>query len=236
MNTRILKLAALLATAMIALVVVAYVLHFGGNWADSHEKWGQFGDYFGGTLNPLFAMLAFLALLWSIALQASEFNQATEHLAEQTRLAREEAQSTRKDKISLELLEVIKDIDARIAAIMATDISKPGSAPIVTIAHMASEAERLSNTTESSNAYDQFLEQAGIGGSLIESSTRELLHLVEKMREFITEYSSARQGSYAPIIVYYADKIFHLLHLVHDLGGAQGDTFQFFATIADPNG
>lgn len=236
MNTRFIKLAALLATTLVIAVSSSYVWVFGARWSESQERWGQFGDYFGGTLNPLFAMLAFLALLWSIALQASEFKHATEHLAEQTRLAREDAEATRRDNTSRELLEVIKDIDARIGAILATDITKPGTTPRVTISHMASEAERLSNSDESSPAYASFLEQARTKGSIVEASTRELLHLVEKMRDFIADYSSARQGSYAPIIVYYADKVFHLLHLVHDLGGAKGDTFQFFATVADPHG
>ena len=236
MTTRLIKFAALLATTLVVAVIGAYVWNFGADWAESQDKWGQFGDYFGGTLNPLFAMLAFLALLWSIALQASEFKQAIHHLAEQTRLAREEAEATRRDKISRELLEVIKDIDARISAVLATDITKPGTTPRVTISQMASEAERLANSDESSSAYASFLEQARAKGSIVEASTRELLHLVEKMREFIADYSNARQGSYAPVIVYYADKVFHLLHLVHDLGGAKGDTFQFFATVADPHG
>lgn len=236
MNTRLINFAAIFATALLVAVVGAYVWNFGAHWTDSQEEWGQFGDFVGGTLNPVFAMLAFLALLWSIALQASEFKQATQHLSAQTRLAREEAEANRRDKISLELLEVIKDIDARIGAVLATDISEPGTVLRVTVSHMASEAERLSNSDETSAAYESFLEQAGAKGSIVEASTRELLHLVEKMREFITDYSNARQGSYAPVIVYYADKVFHLLHLVHDLGGAKGDTFQFFATIADSHG
>ena len=172
----------------------------------------------------------------SISLQASEFKQATQHLSDQTLLAREEAEANRRDKISRELLEVIKDIDARIGAVLATDISAPRTAPRVTVSHMASEAERLSNSDETSAAYESFLEQAGNKGSIVEASIRELLHLIEKMREFITDYSNARQGSYAPVIVYYADKVFHLLHLVRDLGGAKDDTFEFFATVADPHG
>ncbi len=236
MNTRLIKFAAVFATALLIAVVGAYVWNFGARWSDSQDKWGQFGDFVGGTLNPVFAMLAFLALLWSIALQASELKQATQHLSDQTRLAWEEAEANRRDKISRELLEVIKDIDKRISAVLATDVSKPGTAPSVTISYMAFEAERLSNSDETSAAYASFLEQAGTKSSIVEASTRELLHLVEKMREFISEYSNARQGSYAPVIVYYADKVFHLLHLVHDLGGAKGDTFQFFATVADPQG
>lgn len=236
MNTRLINFAAILATTLLVSVIGAYVWNFGVHLSDSQDKWGQFGDFVGGTLNPVFAMLAFLALLWSIALQASEFNQATQHLSDQTRLAREEAEANRRDKISRELLQVIKDIDARIGAVLATDVSPPGMALRVTISHMASEAERLSNSGETSAAYESFLEQAGTKGSIVEASTRELLHLVEKMREFITDYSTARQGSYAPVMVYYADKVFHLLHLVQDLGGAKGDTFQFFAAIADPHG
>jgi uncharacterized membrane protein len=236
MNTRIIMFAALLATALIAAVICAYVLQFGIAPAVTQGNWGTFGDYFGGILNPVFAMLAFVALLWSISLQASEFQKAAEHLSEQTRLAREEAEAGRRDKISRELLEVIRDIDSRIGAILSTEVSVPGAMPRLTVAHMASEAERLSNSSDASSSYTSFLEHARASGTLLEASARELLHLVEKMREFIAEYSNARQGSYAPVIVYYADKVFHLLHLVHDLGGAKGDTFQFFATVADPHG
>lgn len=236
MNTRPFKIAAIVSAVLVLAVVSSYVLNFGPKFSSSSETWGQFGDFFGGTLNPAFAMLAFLALLWSIALQASEIERTSRHLSEQVRLACEEAETARRDRLSQELLVVIKDLDARINAVLSSTVSPPGKTPLLTIWHMTSEAERLAQSTESSSQYDEFIRLAHEKGSMVEASTRELLHLVEKMREFIFEYSSARQGSYAPIIVYYADKVFHLLHLIHDLGGAKEDTFQFFATIADPHG
>jgi hypothetical protein len=234
MKTHHLVIAAVLAALLVALVAGAYTWNFGLSWPESHEKWGQFGDYVGGTLNPLLALLAFLALLWSLALQALALRQASDQFVEQGRLAREESEATRRDKVSRELLEVIKDIDERIQKILATSISPSSHAPSLAISHMASEAERLANSEEESAAYASFLEQAGIKGTLVEASTRELLYLIEKMRKFIGDYSDARQGTYAPIIEYYADKVFHLLHLAHDLGGAKGDFFEFFATVADP--
>lgn len=236
MNTRPVKIAAIVSAVLVLAVAGSYALRFGPKVSNDTGAWGQFGDFVGGTLNPVFAMLAFLALLWSIALQADEFERASSHLAEQVRLAREEAEAARRDRLSQDLLEVIKDLDARINAVLATTVSPENTTPQLTVWHMASEAERLAESTETSLAYDKFLELAHVKGTIVEASTRELLHLVEKMREFISEYSSARQGSYAPIIVYYADKVFHLLHLVHDLGGTREDTFHFFAKIADPHG
>jgi hypothetical protein len=236
MNTRPVRIATIVSAGVVLAVAGIYALNFGPKLSDNTGTWGEFGDFFGGTLNPVFGMLAFLALLWSIALQAAEFERASSHLSEQVRLTREEAEAARRDRLSQELLEVIKDLDARINVVLATTVSPTGTTPQLTVWHMASEAERLAQSTEVSPAYERFIELAHDRGSLVEASTRELLHLVEKMREFISEYSSAKQGSFAPIIVYYADKVFHLLHLVHDLGGAKGDTFTFFASVADPHG
>lgn len=236
MNTLHFKIAVAFSVAIVIAMVAFYSLNIGPPISKGAAAWSEFGEFFGGMLNPIFAMLAFLALLWSIALQRSEFDRASFHLSEQIRLAREEAESTRKDRLSQELLEVIKDIDVRLNEILAIDVSAPGTTPRITVRHMASEAERLAHSAEVSPSYSRFLELAHEKGSLVEASTRELLHLVERMRDFISDYSSARQGDYAPIIIYYADKVFHLLHLVNDLGGAKDDTYQFFATVADPHG
>lgn len=38
---------------------------FGGSPADSHDRWGQFGDLVGGVLNPLIGALALAAATWA---------------------------------------------------------------------------------------------------------------------------------------------------------------------------
>lgn len=50
------------------------------------EKFGQFGDFVGGTLNPILAFLSFMALLYTIKIQMDEL-----------KLSREELESTRKE-------------------------------------------------------------------------------------------------------------------------------------------
>lgn len=50
------------------------------------EKFGQFGDFVGGTLNPILAFLSFMALLYTIKIQTDEL-----------KLSREELEATRKE-------------------------------------------------------------------------------------------------------------------------------------------
>lgn len=50
------------------------------------EHFGQFGDFIGGTLNPILAFLSFMALLYTIKIQMDEL-----------KLSREELEATRKE-------------------------------------------------------------------------------------------------------------------------------------------
>lgn len=55
--------------ALMAIVGFFYASNFTGGVAVSQEKWGQFGDYFGGVLNPILSFFAFSALLYTVYLQ-----------------------------------------------------------------------------------------------------------------------------------------------------------------------
>ena len=67
-----------LLVAVIALGL--YFWSFNDQLADKQETWGQFGDFIGGTLNPLFAVTALFALLYTIRLQSEELRASREEL------------------------------------------------------------------------------------------------------------------------------------------------------------
>ncbi len=60
-----------------------YAKTFKGELSNSQEVWGQFGDYFGGLLNPVLSFFAFCALLCTIHLQFKASADADEHHDEQ---------------------------------------------------------------------------------------------------------------------------------------------------------
>lgn len=78
-------------TILVAMLVVAvgvsviaggaYVLNFyGHSVAEGTDAWGQFGDYFGGILNPVFGFLSVMALLVALVLQNRELRLSTQEL------------------------------------------------------------------------------------------------------------------------------------------------------------
>jgi uncharacterized membrane protein len=76
---------AISAMAVALLLLVAtfaiYFWVFSGPLTQSNEKWGQFGDYVGGVLNPIFAFFGFIALLITLILQSRELQHSTRELA-----------------------------------------------------------------------------------------------------------------------------------------------------------
>lgn len=235
------KLRALITAAIVALFAIGaisftYIAAFGTARSADPAVWGQFGDYFGGVLNPLFALAAFLSALWSISVQQREARAASEQLAVQTELARKELESLASERLGEEFLHVIRDIDQRLASLLQSVISPPGVAQATTISQMVAEAERLATSGGTSASFNQFLHQANTPGSVIEAPVREIKYLVNKLREFLGHYSKHKATGFAPVLVYYADKAYQLLYMLEALGGMPADTRKFFATVGDLHG
>ena len=73
-----------IAVLMAAAVLYWYALHFGAEPSGTHGRWGEFGDYVGGLLNPGIAFLALLALVWTIHLQTRELRESVSSFSRQT--------------------------------------------------------------------------------------------------------------------------------------------------------
>lgn len=106
----------LFAVAFVAIVVGAYVINFAvihqSQFSTETSDWGQFGDYIGGILNPLFAFLAFAGVLYTVHLQSAEL-----------RLARRQSELD-------ELQRLISSISKEADSILNQKPSELGNPPI----------------------------------------------------------------------------------------------------------
>ena len=66
---RLLVVIVMVVALLIVLVALFYVKNFTTQLASSQEVWGQFGDYFGGVLNPILSFFAFCTLVFTVYLQ-----------------------------------------------------------------------------------------------------------------------------------------------------------------------
>jgi uncharacterized membrane protein len=79
-GSRFLLLLIPISGAIFIFVITAYVANFATGISPEQEIWGQFGDYVGGVLNPIFGFLSLIALLFTLRLQARELRISTQEL------------------------------------------------------------------------------------------------------------------------------------------------------------
>ena len=111
----------LLLIAGFALVAAVwwYVRNFGPSPSGSREVWGQFGDYLGGTLNPIFGFLTLVAIVMTLAVQTRQLEVSHEQL----KLSQAELEATREElrksaEAQLETASALKQ-QARLSALSA---------------------------------------------------------------------------------------------------------------------
>jgi len=78
----LLVIAVLLAIAVILAVSINYFSSFPSIRSTDQAVWGQFGDYFGGVLNPLLSFFALVGLMVTLRSQQSESKKSEERHAE----------------------------------------------------------------------------------------------------------------------------------------------------------
>lgn len=78
-------LVATVAILLITGVALRYTTIFSTRISGSQETWGQFGDYFGGVLNPILSFFAFMALLFTLHEQKQSSKDNEKRHEEQTR-------------------------------------------------------------------------------------------------------------------------------------------------------
>lgn len=77
----ILFLLAIMAVLLVGLVLTLYFTHFDGEFSKSNDDWGTFGDFVGGTLNPILAFFSFVALLITLVMQSKQLELSSKELS-----------------------------------------------------------------------------------------------------------------------------------------------------------
>ncbi|QCG49880.1 hypothetical protein [Aeromonas schubertii] len=89
----IMSLIIVIAVLSSFLVIGLYIYNFNGPLSNKNETWGTFGDFIGGTLNPIFSFLGLISLLITLHLQRKTLDLSIEEL----RLSRAELKQTREE-------------------------------------------------------------------------------------------------------------------------------------------
>lgn len=148
---------ALIAIALIAIIVVfgLYLLYYPNRISTDHSSWGQFGDYFGGVLNPILGFFTVLLLIITLRISyqtlkvsKDELEKATDMLGlakdeikltqealeqskEEVRQAKEatekQVEHLKDEAFKSELSNIIKEVDSEIQDILKIRAASQGA-------------------------------------------------------------------------------------------------------------
>jgi hypothetical protein len=204
--------AALVLAVLFYLVpVIAYMNTFGWVRGSSHEQWGQFGDFIGGFLNPLYALLAFIAVLVSLSLQRSDFKEELRYLKD----------SSHKEDIYRIISTVYEEIDK------VLDI-RFGVTQELSMRIMAHEALRQKNMSLKVAPYLDFLTYAKDPTQFIAAHYLRLKYLVEELRRLLSAYEKLVGEAPKPVVEFFARKTAGLIQMFKDMGDFDPETIDFF--------
>lgn len=115
----VLVLLVILGVALIVVVVAfgVYATYFPGPIESEHDRWGQFGDFIGGTLNPILGFLSLLALLMTLAIQNRELSISSKELANSARALAEQSKALELQNFERTFFELVRLHHSIIAAI-----------------------------------------------------------------------------------------------------------------------
>lgn len=72
-NRRLIVLA-IIGVFFFIITILFYAKYFNGGIDSDTGTWGEFGDFVGGTVNPVFGFLTFIGVLWTISLTYKELH------------------------------------------------------------------------------------------------------------------------------------------------------------------
>lgn len=102
--------------AVVAVVIIAvgvlyqYFSNFDGAKSSSHEVWGQFGDFVGGTLNPIFGFVSVLVLVATLGLQRKELSEARKTAKENNNILAEQLKVMHAQSLEVTFFKMLDEI------------------------------------------------------------------------------------------------------------------------------
>lgn len=101
----LLFLVSLLVVAFSSVVVILYLYQrqFSGPLSSENDEWGTFGDFIGGSLNPIFALLSFVALSATLIFQWISMQRTQHEVARTEYMRRFEVEESSLDQLAVDM-------------------------------------------------------------------------------------------------------------------------------------
>jgi uncharacterized membrane protein len=106
----IVEVAVVVVLIVAGVVLYQYFSNFGGAKSTSQEVWGQFGDFLGGTLNPILGFVSVLVLVATLGLQRKELSEARETAKENNNILAEQLKVMHAQSLESTFFKMVEEV------------------------------------------------------------------------------------------------------------------------------
>lgn len=111
LSKRYLEVAVAFAAIAVGGVLYAYFSKFHGGWSPDQDTWGQFGDFVGGTLNPLLGFISVVVLVSTLNLQRVELKEARAVVKEGNELLESQLRAIHLQSLEVTFFKVMEEFE-----------------------------------------------------------------------------------------------------------------------------
>lgn len=106
----IVEVAVSVVLVVAGVVLYQYFSNFDGAKSSSQEVWGQFGDFVGGTLNPIFGFVSVLVLVATLGLQRKELSEARKTARENNNILAEQLKAMHAQSLESTFFKMVDEL------------------------------------------------------------------------------------------------------------------------------
>lgn len=123
-----------ISVCMGIIVVGSYFMNFSSGISNEVSSWAGFGDFVGGTLNPIFGFMGLLAILYTLQIQVKEMSltrdqleKSAEALEQSKNIAQKELEQIEKEERKNDISRVVKDFYSEIDGLLSAEVKIDGA-------------------------------------------------------------------------------------------------------------
>lgn len=216
-----------LAVPIAISVVIAYLMQFNNGIANDQEIWGQFGDFIGGTLNPIFGFLTLIALLLTLVVQSKELHHSKVELRRTADAALRQSEHRERESRRTDLYRLIEKLADRINRNYNENRLDGGNS----VHGVVADKDLIHPRMSGSDFYIKYNEQ----GSKTQLTVVWIKSDLERLKNYIIDYEleSKHVQKQTPISEFFRAEYGEMVALLNQYGMISPELFSYFSTVSN---
>lgn len=221
----------MIAIFAVILIFTIYFVQFSGDISSNQNVWGVFGDFIGGTLNPILSFFMLIAIVLTLVVQNKEMQLTREELEKSAEALEHQREISAKQSVHFDIQAKKEDVYRMIKEVYKDIITESelvkkfyeNNSLVNGKTYKIFEVFGKNNDIE---AYDNIDSVNEKNGSINAGNLEHLIQLMEELKFYLNEYNLLSKKN--TVVYYYAVRIYNYALNLREKAYISSDIYEFY--------